>query len=97
MFSNKLLQIELLFLQVLLKHNVVGKVKKAKIDGNKINLKRDLIKKIGQCKQCQLCKKLFSSEYKAIDHILEVHGNVQYEDVQQIGGKMQTCKRKRSK
>jgi len=41
----------------------------------KINIKKDLLKKIGNAKQCKLCNKLFSSEFKAVDHIHEVHND----------------------
>ena len=54
---------------------------------NDIDIKKDLIKKVGQAKQCLLCKRIFSSEYKAIDHIHEDHKNIQLNDVEQILGK----------
>ena len=60
---------------------------------SKINIKKDLIKKIGQCKQCQLCNKLFSTEYKAIDHILEDHTDIESEAVEEIVKRSQTSKR----
>ena len=58
-----------------------------------INIKKDLIKKIGQAKQCQLCKKLFSSEYKAIAHVHEEHKNIQLEAVKHLVGKSRDSKK----
>ena len=51
------------------------------VDFESINIKKDLIRKVGQAKQCQLCGRIFSSEYKAIDHVLEDHKSVQQEDL----------------
>ena len=43
----------------------------------KINIKKDLLLKVGNAKQCKLCKKIFSSEFKAVEHVHEVHNNIQ--------------------
>ena len=43
----------------------------------KINIKKDLLKTIGNAKQCKVCNKLFSSEFKAVDHVIEVHNDIE--------------------
>ena len=66
---------------------ILGKAKEGTFKATKSNIKKVLIKQIGQCKQCQLCNKLFSTEYKACNHIHEQHLDIQYEDVKHLLGK----------
>ena len=33
--------------------------------------------KVGNAKQCKLCHKVFSSEFKAVDHVHEAHNNIE--------------------
>eukprot|EP00092_Neocalanus_flemingeri_P089747 GFUD01113600.1.p1 GENE.GFUD01113600.1~~GFUD01113600.1.p1 ORF type:complete len:387 (-),score=98.52 GFUD01113600.1:43-1203(-) len=69
-----------------------GQEKKRQLKVKDIDIKKDLIKKIGQAKQCQLCKKLFSSEYKAIAHIHEDHNDINMEAVEHLLGKSNDMK-----
>ena len=43
----------------------------------KINIKKDLLVKVGNAKQCKLCDKIFSSEFKAVDHIHQTHNDIE--------------------
>jgi len=43
----------------------------------KINIKKDLLVKVGNAKQCKLCDKIFSSEFKAVDHVHQTHNDIE--------------------
>ena len=78
-------QIEILIFQYYfrdyIKYFLTGKIAREKTDKNIFNIKRELLRGVGQAKQCVLCSKIFSSEYKAINHIHEVHSDFQLEDL----------------
>ena len=60
---------------------ITGKRATVKPEKNVLNIKRDLITGVGQAKQCFLCKRIFSSEYKAVDHIYEAHQDLRWENL----------------
>ena len=59
-------------IRFILSEYILGKRTKVKI-----NIKKDLLVKVGNAKQCKLCDKIFSSEFKAVDHVNQTHNHIE--------------------
>eukprot|EP00092_Neocalanus_flemingeri_P019395 GFUD01021009.1.p1 GENE.GFUD01021009.1~~GFUD01021009.1.p1 ORF type:complete len:382 (-),score=106.93 GFUD01021009.1:463-1608(-) len=57
---------------------------KGKTTEVKVNIKKDLLKKIGNAKQCKLCNKIFSTEFQAVEHVHQVHKDINPGIVEQL-------------
>jgi len=53
-----------------------GKIAEKKNNEKKINIKKDLLMTVGNAKQCKLCNKIFSSQFKAVEHVHEAHNDI---------------------